>query len=464
MSDEESSRPAYPTTTSRLAKPFLWIDWACQWIAYLAGNLAVFRVLEYAGKLTVLIALITWIADYPERQKEAIRTAWSVVNAKGGGRKESLEYLVRRNVDLKGLYGGDGYFSAIKLPAGDDLSWSNLEGANFESAELTSVKLDGSRLSGVRFNKANLTNASFRSALLAPRTPIFDDADIAGADFRDVTVSQPDGYRAFARAKNWSKAQFDDKTRKLIACAEQGDKAPAECQPSVPDIEGGANLAENQLFVAALLQNITCELTSAVRRVRLVYPATGASFLDKWGVQMTLTLGAGESGIGGGAARTNRLEIYFAVADLLKATGPNGNCVRALEPTGSFLFQNNLKVSDWLFAALAALHLNSANRDATLQNDVLQHQVRFVVLSNGASGSDFKLTPVTTDKNSTGPSLSTEGPRTFDLLVTFGPAASQTSGNNNDSAVIGLFGPAADLHRAALTALGIEAAVKGPSQ
>jgi hypothetical protein len=33
--------------------------------------LAVFRVLEYAGKLTVLVALIVWIADIPERDRAA---------------------------------------------------------------------------------------------------------------------------------------------------------------------------------------------------------------------------------------------------------------------------------------------------------------------------------------------------------------------------------------------------------
>jgi hypothetical protein len=76
----------------------------------MAGNIAVFRVLEYAGKLTVLIALITWITEFPERQKAAIRAAWSIVNEKGGGRKENLEYLVNRQVDLKGLSAAGGYF------------------------------------------------------------------------------------------------------------------------------------------------------------------------------------------------------------------------------------------------------------------------------------------------------------------------------------------------------------------
>src|SRR5260370_26137730 len=126
MASDELSRPVRPSSTSPLSAPFQWIDWTCQWIAYLASNLAVFRVLEYAGKLTVLVALITWLADYPERQKTAIRTAWSVVDAKGGGRKDSLEYLANQKADLKGLYAGNGYFACVVLN-GFDLRWSDLE-------------------------------------------------------------------------------------------------------------------------------------------------------------------------------------------------------------------------------------------------------------------------------------------------------------------------------------------------
>ena len=187
---DQLSRPIVPTPTSYASAPFLWIDWTCQWLAYLAGNLAAFRVLEYAGKLTVLAALIAWIADYPERQQTAIRAAWSVVNAKGGGRKDSLEYLAARQVDLKGLFAGGGDFTGISLK-GRDLRWSDLEDANFEDAKLDGVNLQGSRLSGARFKNASLTHTSFRYSRLHPRVPSFEDADIDGADFRDIAVLEP---------------------------------------------------------------------------------------------------------------------------------------------------------------------------------------------------------------------------------------------------------------------------------
>jgi hypothetical protein len=147
MASDQPSRPIRPRPNSYIDAPFLWISWVCEWIAYLAGNIAVFQVLEYAGKLTILIALITWVVEFPERKNAAIRAAWSIVNEKGGGRKDNLEYLVNRQVDLKGLSAAGGYFANISLER-SDLRWSDLEDANFEGSDLDGANLEGSRLSG----------------------------------------------------------------------------------------------------------------------------------------------------------------------------------------------------------------------------------------------------------------------------------------------------------------------------
>src|SRR6266851_8931842 len=250
--------PGYPAPTSYFSAPFVWLDWGCRWVAYWASNLGFIQVLEYAGKLGVLVAVVTWLLDIPEQRRAAIRTAWSVVNAKGGGRKESVEYLSQHKVDLRGLYGVGGYFSEIKLRSEDDLSWADLADANFEKAALGSVKMTYAHLSGVRFNDADLKKADLTSARLGPSSPDFTNADIAEANFVDVSGLEYGGYLAISKAKNWRKARFSDGVAELIECAELGDKAPPKCKLEVPGILGGKTI-ESQLFVQALIRNITCE-------------------------------------------------------------------------------------------------------------------------------------------------------------------------------------------------------------
>jgi uncharacterized protein YjbI with pentapeptide repeats len=174
----------------------------------------------------VLVAVVTWLLDIPEQRRAAVRTAWSVVNAKGGGRKESLEYLSQHKVDLRGLYGAGGYFSGIKLRTDDDLSWADLADANFEKATLASVKLTYTHLSGVRFNDADLKKADLTSARFGPNPPDFTNADIAEANFDGVSGLEYGGYLALSKAKNRKKARFSDGVAELIECAEIGDKAP----------------------------------------------------------------------------------------------------------------------------------------------------------------------------------------------------------------------------------------------
>jgi hypothetical protein len=227
MTSEIQKRPVRPKPESDAWAPFLWIDWTCQWIAYWAGSLAVFRVLEYAGKLTVLIALITWIADYPERQQAAIRTVWSVVDAKGGGRKEALQYLANHKVDLNGLYGEAGYFAGIVL-RDSDLRWANLTHANFENADLSGANFQGSSLQGTNFENANLVKARFGGAFISDNALTkFKGARIEGADFRGAQImytssglsASPRIIRELAAADGWRNANFDDNIGRAIGCA-----------------------------------------------------------------------------------------------------------------------------------------------------------------------------------------------------------------------------------------------------
>src|SRR5580698_1111158 len=117
-------KPQKPSNTSAFISPFLWFDWACAWLAYGLSNIALFRVLEYAGKATVLVGVLVWIFGASQREQADRRLAWSVVNSKGGCRREALEHLYKNKVDLRGLYGEGGYFGDIDLH-GADVVWAD---------------------------------------------------------------------------------------------------------------------------------------------------------------------------------------------------------------------------------------------------------------------------------------------------------------------------------------------------
>lgn len=189
------------------------------WIAFWASQLAIFRVLEYAGKLTVLVAVVVWMSEIPERHRAKVRTAWSVVNSKGGGRLEALDFLAQEKVDLRSLNGEYGYFGGIHL-SGKDLTWADLSNANFDDANLRGANLQGAKLDGATFRGADLrgANLSYVSMSSAPPTQ-FRGAKLSGADFRGVSYpSLGAAYwaKSIASASDWQEARFDTNDLKLI--------------------------------------------------------------------------------------------------------------------------------------------------------------------------------------------------------------------------------------------------------
>ncbi len=422
MATEEVSRPIYNPPTSRYLTPLARIDWICRWIAYLASILAIFKVLEYAGKLTVLVALCSWFADWPERREASIRTAWSVVNAKGGGRKESLKYLSDHHVDLKGLYGAGGYFSGIELKEKDDLSWSDLADANFEKATLASVKLIGAHVSNANFANANLKGANFTSAHFEPIPPHFHHADIDDAHFEGVTGLNYLGYHAISQATNWRKAHFGAGIAGLIECAELGNQAPQKCQVGVPEILSRGDAADSQLFVQALLQNISCELRDAVNYVVDINKQIGnmKTFIDTWGVQTTLTLSIGAQGAAAEATRIDKLSSYHLVSELKKI----GVCPSPARPSnGDLLLQGDLKLREWLLFAITSAPIEAVAPGVTPAHETsLQHEVKFVVVAEEGASPQYRLKATDIDSAKAPANSSANGPRTYDLLITFSPA------------------------------------------
>ena len=230
--------------------PFLWIEWLCEWAVYRLGHWAFLEILEYAGRFTVLVAVILYFMSADERQKEKHYQAWQVINlAQGkpgsGGRIDALEELNRDKVTLEGVNLSGAWLREVKLPEallnGADLSDTDLVKADLSYAEMHSAKIQGANISkaklyevclkkadltwanleetnlsntildGANLTRANLQNANLRSASLRGARFMFADikgADITGADLRgaDFKVKELD-------SNQLSKACWDEDTK-----------------------------------------------------------------------------------------------------------------------------------------------------------------------------------------------------------------------------------------------------------
>jgi hypothetical protein len=240
----------------------------------------------------------------------------------------------------------------------------------------------------------------------------------------------------------------------------------AGCGLRVPPIQEVGDRTDGQRFVQAVVTNINCELRGAFNDLRQSYPQ--GTFLDKWGVQTTLTLTYDESGalvptvlgtpapaigvfsIGAGlnlsseAVRTETLNAYFLVSDLDKA-----RCSDAALANGPFLFQSDLKLSEWLFDVVSTSMTQTVNFDVTTaawKSNVIQHEIKFIIITSGTLNPSWKISTVTVN---TGNLLSLGRTRTNDLIITLGPAvpAAVTADKNGHKKIA--FGPseqAANLH------------------
>jgi hypothetical protein len=222
--------------------------------------------------------------------------------------------------------------------------------------------------------------------------------------------------------------------------------------PGIQEIPGDP--AAGQELVQAIVQNVTCEVQNAVNTVigedkedfRTGFSRSRkTAWLDDWGIQLSLTLNIvekssldpvavwtppGLAGIGfslgaGGtlsseATRDNKLKSYYTVRELL-ARGP---CAKESRPGGLFLMQSDLKLREWLrfntqLDASGQLRLPRNAKEGPFKQEVLQHEVKFAVVSSANVNPAFKLSRVDINQDAT--FLSAGRTRTHDLIITLGP-------------------------------------------
>lgn len=222
--------------------------------------------------------------------------------------------------------------------------------------------------------------------------------------------------------------------------------------PAIQEIPGRSS--DGQLFVQAIVQNVACEVQNAVYDVintdkadfrKKAIPWRQTSWLDGWGVQVTLNLTVDEtSGINptaswvapglsapssifnldGGlnlsadATRTDTLNAYYSVQELVKR-----RCSPESRPGGLFLMQSDLKLKEWLLYVTMLQGTGEIalpnDPEGPLKQNVISHEVKFVVVSSGTLTPGWKLTDLSI--NQSGSFLSAGRTRTHDLIITLGP-------------------------------------------
>ncbi len=182
----------------RWAVPFLAIEWIWEWVAYLLSRWSFLEVLEYLGSFSVLIAVIFYYHEAPDRLKQKHYQAWQVINTaqgKGGsgGRLEALQELNEDKVSLVGVDASGAFLQGINLNHSRltraNFSDADIREGSFEQAELDWASLHSANLRGSTLARASLENADLRDADLVGanlRNANLEGADLSGADLRDA--------------------------------------------------------------------------------------------------------------------------------------------------------------------------------------------------------------------------------------------------------------------------------------
>lgn len=212
-------------------KPFYWIDsYLLRAIRDRLKNLALLEILQLTGNLvgslSVLMAVIIFIATEQQRRNTEVYQAWQVVNGAynqsgSGGRREALEFLnsePRRNPwfwlrwereSLASLAAPKAFLYKIRLPkaylSGANLEKVDLSESNLQEADLWETNLRGAILTEANLQEANLWGANLQGANLANtdlREAKLESANLKGAKYTDKNTT-PEVCKKYLIDKNY---------------------------------------------------------------------------------------------------------------------------------------------------------------------------------------------------------------------------------------------------------------------
>jgi hypothetical protein len=227
---------------SRLLLLLCRIERNMEWLNQSMSRMDLFPVLEHLSKLSIIVALIAFVGEIPERaeqrateQKRTNYEAWRIILASEGkppsaGRVEALEDLNKQKIPLANTNLSGAFLSDIKLPEarldGAKLNGAVLNRANLQNAVLINANLEKAALIDANLEKAALIDANLKYANLLRANltqAVLSEADLTQADLEDANLEQADLTQAkgltviqLKESKNWQSACYDPDLREQL--------------------------------------------------------------------------------------------------------------------------------------------------------------------------------------------------------------------------------------------------------
>lgn len=185
--------------------PLRAFEWLWEWAAYALSKWSFLQVLEYLGRLSVLVGVIFYFSESGDRVKLRHYQAWQVINtAQGqggsGGRIEALQELNADRVPLVGVNASGAFLQGIRLERANllraDLSAADLRNSDFTRCNFTLAELKSANFRGATLDHANLSEADLSGADLV-------GSNVAGADFTGAVLDDADLRWANLNAIRW---------------------------------------------------------------------------------------------------------------------------------------------------------------------------------------------------------------------------------------------------------------------
>ncbi|BAY78299.1 globin domain protein [Nostoc linckia NIES-25] len=185
------------------------------------------KLLAGVEAISILVAVVLFVKETPDRRKQFQYQAWSTVDAAHGvkvsyARILALQDLNEDGVSLRGLDAPGAELVEINLSHANlsktnliesDLTNANLSHANLDNANLTQAKLSGADLSHAKLGFACLSQANLSSANLSGANLICADlshANLSGANLKDASLSGANLEGAYLTGANLKNAKVSD--------------------------------------------------------------------------------------------------------------------------------------------------------------------------------------------------------------------------------------------------------------
>lgn len=199
---KEKQRPKSWKETSASFKEDDWklagvgIEWCCAWANYWLSHREFLKLLEYLGKLTILVSLILWIYPGFQQRRQATESAkqaaadarisrhyvaWQTINSAmgkpgNGGRADALQDLSQDGIPMDGisLAGGAVLIGPLNVSKAS-MTHADFSDGTYENINFSHGTFDFSKWNNTLSEDCNFQMASFWAATFSHSTFVWCD-------------------------------------------------------------------------------------------------------------------------------------------------------------------------------------------------------------------------------------------------------------------------------------------------